>query len=94
MAIFGRFNERAQRVIGAAQKAAMELGHAYVGSEHFLIGLLKEARSDAQALPDQVIAETVIEAVKQLTGTGDHSPTQLELTPRVKKLLETSIREA
>ncbi len=94
MAIFGRFNERAQRVIAAAQKSAVDLGHAFVGSEHFLIALLKEARSDAPALPDNVIAETVVEAVKQLTGTGSHAPTQLELTPRVKKLMETSIREA
>ena len=94
MAIFGRFNEKAQQVIGAAQRAAVELGHSYVGSEHFLIGLLKAAREDAPALPDNVIPETVIEAVKQITGTGEESPQQLELTPRVKKLLETSIREA
>ena len=94
MAIFGRFNERAQRVIAAAQKAAVDLGHAFVGSEHFLIALLKEARSDAPALPDNVIPETVTEAVKQITGTGSHTPGQLELTPRVKKLMETSIREA
>ena len=94
MPIFGRFNERAQRVIAAAQKAAVDLGHAYVGSEHFLIGLLREARSDAPALPDNVIPETVIENVKQITGTGGHTPSQLELTPRVKKLLENSVREA
>ena len=94
MPIFGRFNERAQRVIGAAQKTAVELGHAYVGSEHFLIGLLKEARSDAPALPSNVIAETVTENVKQITGVGEHTPSQLELTPRVKKLLENSVREA
>ena len=94
MAIFGRFNERAQRVIAAAQQAAVELGHTYVGSEHFLIGLLREARSDAPALPDNVITETVTEAVKQITGVGGHAPSQLELTPRVKKIMETSIREA
>ena len=94
MPIFGRFNEKAQRVISAAQKTAVSLGHSYVGSEHFLIGLLLEARSDAPALPDNVIPETVTEAVKQITETGDHSPKQLELTPRAKKLLETSVREA
>ncbi|MBQ9264792.1 MAG: ATP-dependent Clp protease ATP-binding subunit [Clostridia bacterium] len=94
MAIFGRFNERAQRVIAAAQRAAVEMGHNYVGTEHFLIGLLKEARSDAPALPDNVITETVTEAVKQITGTTGHTPSQLELTPRVKKIMETSIREA
>ena len=94
MPIFGRFNERAQRVIASAQKTAVTLGHSYVGSEHFLIGLLKEARSDAPALPDNVIPETVTEAVKQITETSDHAPNQLEMTPRVKKLLETSVREA
>ncbi|MBE5782758.1 MAG: ATP-dependent Clp protease ATP-binding subunit [Clostridiales bacterium] len=94
MAIFGRFNERAQKVIAAAQKAAVELGQHYVGSEHFLIGLLKEARSDAPALPDHITTETVTEGIKHLTGTGSQSPAQLELTPRVKKLLETSVREA
>ncbi len=94
MAIFAKFNERAQRVIAAAQKAAVDMGHAHVGSEHFLIGLLKEARADAPALPDIVTDKTVIMTVKQLTGTGLQSPTQLELTPRVKKLLETSIQEA
>lgn len=94
MAIFGRFNERAQRVIGAAQQAAMHLGHAYVGSEHFLIGLLQEARSDAPALPDSVTEQAVTDAIRQLSGVGDHAPEQLELTPRVKKMLETSIREA
>ncbi len=94
MPIFGRFNEKAQRVIATAQKTAVDLGHAYVGSEHFLIALLREARSDAPALPDNVIPGTVTEAVKQITGTGSVTPTQLELTPRVKKLLETSVREA
>ncbi len=94
MPIFGRFNEKAQRAISAAQKTAVELGHTQVGSEHFLVGLLQEARSDAPALPDNVIPETVIENIKQITGTGDHTPTQLELTPRVKKLLETSVRES
>lgn len=94
MAIFGRFNERAQLVIASAQRAAVEMGHRYVGSEHVLIGLLRQARSDAPALPDQVIAETVTEAVKQICGTGEKPANRLELTPSVKKLLETSIREA
>ena len=94
MAIFGRFNERAQRVINAAQRAAAEMRHNYVGSEHFLIGLLKEARSDAPALPENVIPETVQENIKQLVGMGHQPVSQMELTPRAKKLLETSIREA
>ena len=94
MAIFGRFNERAQLVIASAQRAALEMGHKYVGSEHMLIGLLRQARSDAPGLPDQVIAETVTEAVKQICGSGEEKPLRLELSPSVKKLLENSIREA
>ena len=94
MPIIGRFNERAQKVIAAAQGAARDLGHAYVGSEHFLIGLLRVARSDCPALPERVSAEGVIETVKSLNGEAQHSLRQAEFTPRAKKLLETSIREA
>ena len=94
MAIFGRFNERAQRVIAAAQQYAADLGQGYVGSEHFLLALLKEARSDAPALPEHVIVETAREAVRQLSGMGGGSGAPVELTPRAKKLLETAIREA
>ena len=94
MAIFGKFNERAHRVVNAAQKTAVELKQAYVGSEHFLVGLLREARSDAPALPDHITAETVTEGIRHLTGTGVQSPGQMELTPRVKKMLESSIRES
>ena len=94
MAIFGKFNERAQRVINAAQQAAAEMNHAYVGSEHFLIGLLREARSDAPGLPDNVIAGTVTEAVRTTSGAGIARSMMTDLTPRAKKLLENSIREA
>ena len=94
MAIFGKFNERAQRVIASAQQAAAELGHLYVGTEHFLIGLLKEARADAPGLPDNVITGTVTEAVKTMGGASVTRPMLTDLTPRAKKLLENSIREA
>lgn len=91
MAIFGRFIEKAQRVINCAQKTAVELGQSFVGSEHVLIGLLSEARSDAPALPDNIIPETVKEAVKQISGIGTFAGGQLELTPHVKQLLQAAI---
>ena len=91
MPFIGRFNDKAQQAVNAAQRAAVNLRHSFIGSEHFLIGLLTVARSDAPGLPDNVISETVIEAVKQISGTGTEVPRRMELTPRVKKILEIAI---
>ena len=92
MAIFGRFNESAQKVITGAQQAALQLHRKYVGTEHMLIALVREASGDVPDLPDTVTAEKVREQVIQLTGESSDSPRQLELTPRVKKVLENAIR--
>ncbi|MBR4501526.1 MAG: ATP-dependent Clp protease ATP-binding subunit [Clostridia bacterium] len=92
MAIFGRFNESAQKVITGAQQAALQLHRKYVGTEHMLIALVREASGDVPDLPDTVTAEAVREQVVQLTGESSDAPRQLELTPRVKKVLENAIR--
>ncbi len=94
MPIFGRFNERAQRVITMAQQAAAGLHHPFIGSEHMLIALLSIARDDVPGLPENIVMETATEAVKQITGVGDTAPSRLELTPRFKKILETAIVRA
>lgn len=94
MPIFGRFNERAQRVITMAQQAAAGLHHPFIGSEHMLIALLSIARDDVPGLPENIVMETATEAVKQITGMGDTAPSRLELTPRFKKILETAIVRA
>ena len=92
MPIFGRFNESAQKVVTAAQQTAVMLRHQYVGTEHMLVALVRQARGDVPALGDEVTPERLIEQVKDLTGEGKEMPSQLQLTPRVKKILENAIR--
>ncbi len=97
MAIFGRFTERAQRALSAAQREAAELRQPYVGTEHLLLGLLKEQ----DRLPAAIGAKVDYDRVRELlsAGTGERlttvTPSPLfELTPRAKKLLEQSILES
>jgi len=96
MPIFGRFTQRAQRAMAAAQQAAVKLHQPYVGTEHLLLGLLKEPGPViADALPENVNYDTVFEQVKTLLGEGNvQKAGMLELTPRSKKILEGSILES
>ena len=96
MAIFGRFTQRAQRAVAAAQQAAVLLHQPYVGTEHILLGLLKEPGPVvADVLPADVNYDTVLERVRSLLGEGNvQSGGMLELTPRSKKILESSIMES
>ena len=96
MAIFGRFTQRAQRAVAAAQQAAILLHQPYVGTEHILLGLLKEPGPVvSEVLPAEVNYETVLERVRSLLGEGNiQSGGMLELTPRSKKILESSILES
>ncbi len=96
MAIFGRFTQRAQRAISEAQQAAIELKQAYVGTEHFLLGLLKEPGPlVGKLLPEHITYDTVMERIRTILGEGKHIPTgRVELTPRSKKILEGSVLES
>ena len=96
MAIFGRFTQRAQRAVAAAQQAAVMLHQPYVGTEHLLLGLLKDPGPViTDALPASVTYDTVFEQVKSVLGEGNvQKSTMLELTPRSKKILEGSILES
>ena len=97
MAIFGRFTERAQRALAAAQRAAAEMRQPYVGTEHMLLGLLKEDQDNLPpALSEKVSYEKVADMLSErreetvlLSGTP-----RFEMTPRAKKLLELSILES
>ena len=96
MAIFGRFTQRAQQAIAYAQQAAVALKQHYVGTEHILLGLLKEPGPMLEnLLPNSVTYDKALEKVRELVGEGD-SPISgmLELTPRSKKILEGSITES
>ena len=96
-AVFERFTERARQVIVLAQDEARTLGHGYIGSEHILLGLLREEEGlAARALGRLGInAGRVREQVVGVAGAGQEAaPARMPFTPHAKKVLELSLREA
>lgn len=97
MAFFGRFTERAQRALIFAQEEAKNLGHNYVGTEHILLGLLKEGEGVAaqtlQSLGMDI--ETARKRVEELIGKGNYNFSEgFGYTPRTKRVMELSFHEA
>jgi ATP-dependent Clp protease ATP-binding subunit ClpA len=95
--VFERFTERARHVVVLAQDEARSLKHNYIGTEHILLGLLREEKGiAARALASLGITiDEVRGQVVRIVGAGaDESPGQLPFTPRAKKTLERSLREA
>jgi ATP-dependent Clp protease ATP-binding subunit ClpA len=95
--MFERFTDRARRVVVLAQEEARLLNHNYVGTEHLLLGLIHEAEGvAAKALELLGIRLEVVRAqVEQIVGRGQRAPTgHIPFTPRAKKVLELSLREA
>ena len=92
-----KFTERAERAIALAQESASQLGHNYVGTEHLLLGLIREGGGiAARVLQNQgVIEEKVLKEIEELIGKGEDTGTQpLGFTPRTKRVLELSFRES
>jgi ATP-dependent Clp protease ATP-binding subunit ClpC len=95
--MFERFTDRARRVVVLAQLAARELGHNHIGSEHILLGLLREGDGiAAQALGALgVTADAARDEVESIISRGSEAPSEhLPFTPRAKKVLELSLRES
>lgn len=94
--MFGRFTERAQKVLALSQEEAVRLGHNNIGTEHILLGLIKEGDGiAAKALKSlNVTAEQIQEEVEQLIGTGQSNQQTIHYTPRAKKVIELSMDEA
>ena len=95
--MFERFTARARRAVVNAQQEARELNHNYIGTEHLLLGLMREPESvAARALQELKISQdTVREHVIQIVGRGQQPPSgHVPFTPRAKKVLELSLREA
>jgi ATP-dependent Clp protease ATP-binding subunit ClpC len=95
--MFERFTDRARRVVVWAQEEARMLGHNHIGSEHLLLGLLHEQGGiAAQAMTAAgITAEAARTAIEELAGSGRESPAgPIPFTPRAKKILELSLREA
>lgn len=95
--MFGRFTERAQKVLVFAQKEAQSLQHGYVGTEHILLGILTEDGASHKILNDMNInLDNVKKLIEEYEGKGDMeiSRNDIPLTPRTKRLLEISLGEA
>ena len=95
MAFFSRFTERAQRALVAAQKEAAGLGRSYVGTEHLLLGVLADPGA-ADAVLGGIRLDDVRQEIVTLLGRGDEDAENkiMTYTPRTKKVLEQSAREA
>jgi ATP-dependent Clp protease ATP-binding subunit ClpC len=95
--MFERFTDRARRVVVLAQEEARMLNHNYIGTEHILLGLIHEGEGvAAKALESLGISlESVRQQVEEIIGQGQQAPSgHIPFTPRVKKVLELSLRES
>ena len=95
--MFEKFTDKARRVVVLAQEEAKLLNHNYIGTEHILLGLIHEGEGvAAKALESLDISlDQVREQVQEMIGQGQQAPTgHIPFTPRAKKVLELSLREA
>ena len=95
--MFERFTDRARRVVVLAQEEARLLNHSYIGTEHILLGLIHEGEGVAAKAMESlgISLEAVRSQVEEIIGQGGSSPSgHIPFTPRAKKVLELSLREA
>ncbi|GAG88851.1 unnamed protein product, partial [marine sediment metagenome] len=95
--MFKRYTEKAKKAIMIAQEEAVNLNHDYIGTEHILIGLLKEEEGVASQVLKQlgVNVDKVVEEVERLVGKGEYQQVgEVTFTPRAKKVLELASQEA
>ncbi len=95
--MFERFTERARQVIILAQEEARTLKHGYIGTEHILLGLLREEEGLAARVLESldITVERVRAQVVRIVGSGEEVTSgQIPFTPRAKKVLELALREA
>src|SRR6188768_2315549 len=95
--MFERFTERARQVVVLAQEEARTLKHNYIGTEHILLGLLREEEGLAARVLESldITVERVRSQVVRIVGSGEEVTSgQIPFTPRAKKVLELALREA
>ena len=95
--MFERFTDRARRVVVLAQEEARMLNHNYIGTEHILLGLIHEGEGVAAKAMESlgISLEAVRAQVEEIIGQGQQAPSgHIPFTPRAKKVLELSLREA
>ncbi len=94
---FDKFTKRARRVLTFAQEEAQRLNHNYIGTEHILLGLIREEEGlAAKVLRDLGLDQTrVRQVIEEIVGRGQAAPgTRLSLTPRTKRVIELAVDEA
>jgi ATP-dependent Clp protease ATP-binding subunit ClpC len=94
--VFERFSDSARRAVVAAQVAARGFGHNFIGSEHLLLGLMNSGGAGLRLLQSFEVSFDQVEGrVLEIIGRGQAPPSgHMPFTPRAKKVLETSLREA
>ncbi|MBO9131064.1 ATP-dependent protease ATP-binding subunit ClpC [Bacillus sp. 165] len=94
--MFGRFTERAQKVLALSQEEAIRIGHNNIGTEHILLGLVREGEGiAAKALSALGLSpEKIQKEVEALIGRGQDTSQTVHYTPRAKKVIELSMDEA
>src|SRR5690625_166014 len=94
--MFGRFTERAQKVLALSERRSNRLGHNNIGTEHILLGLIREGDGiAAKALKELGLEiKTIQSEVEKLIGKGNHPMQTVHYTPRAKKVVELSQDEA
>jgi len=91
-----KFTEKAERVIKLSKNAAKDLGHNYVGTEHFLVGLIEEETGVAYRVlfMQGVTKESIMDKIEELIGRGMEDNKMLGFTPRAKRVLELAFHES
>lgn len=94
--MFGRFTERAQKVLALAQEEALRLGHNNIGTEHILLGLVREGEGIAAKAPQALglSPDKIQKEVESLIGNGQEMSQSIHYTPRAKKVTELAMDEA
>jgi ATP-dependent Clp protease ATP-binding subunit ClpA len=95
--VFEKFTERARQVVVLAQEEARALKHNYIGTEHILLGLLREEEGIAARVLGsfEITVERVRTQVRRIVGAGEEATSgQIPFTPRAKKVIELALREA
>jgi ATP-dependent Clp protease ATP-binding subunit ClpC len=95
--MFERFTDRARRVVVFAQEEARELGHDYLGTEHILLGLIREGHGVAAKALEALGVDSgaLRERVTEVAGTGPGSqPSHIPFTPQAKQVLKLSLAES
>ena len=94
---FEKFSERARRVLSLAQEEAQRFNHNYIGTEHILLGLVRETEGVAARVLSNLVVDLskVRSAIEFIIGRGErHTPGEIGLTPRAKKVIELAVDEA